>query len=125
MREQKVNDLILEESAGRTAGATYDADNNLVPLQTRPIKQSRIRFLVKARKAARQAYRNAALSTYAAIILDAKTVAENAYNNSPNDPNGVRGALEGYMDIDMDDEVKNTMPNIVAQFQTQERKPMN
>ena len=33
MREQKVNDLILEaESAGRTAGATYDADNNLVPL---------------------------------------------------------------------------------------------
>ena len=36
MREQKVNDLILEaESAGRTAGATYDADNNLFAYKPR------------------------------------------------------------------------------------------
>ena len=128
MREQKVNDLILEaESAGRTAGATYDSDNNLVPLTNLDLDKAiedQV-FSESEKNQLRQAYRNAALSTYAATVsLDAKAVAENAYNNSPNDPNGVRGALEGYMEsLDMDDEVKNfVMPNIVAQFQTQESK---
>lgn len=128
MREQKVNDLILEaESAGRTAGATYDADNNLVPLTNLDLDKAiedQV-FSESEKNQLRQAYRNAALSTYAATVsLDAKTVAENAYNNSPNDPNGVRGALDGYLDsLDMEDEVKNfVMPNIVAQFQTQESK---
>jgi len=128
MREQNLNDLILEaEAAGRTAGATYDKDNNLVPLTNLNLDtaiEEQV-FGSGEKSKLREAYRKAALQTYAATVsLDAKKVAENAFANSPNDPNGVRGALEGYMDsLDMDDEIKNfVMPNIVAQFQTQESK---
>ena len=126
MREQKVNELILEaEAAGRTAGSTYDKDNNLVPLTNLDLNdaiESQV-FGESEKQALRSAYKQAALKTYAATVsLDAKTIATTAYDNAPNDPDAVRGALDGYLDsLGVEDEVlQYVMPNIIAQFQAKE-----
>ncbi len=122
MRRADFNEAILEaEAAGRTAGATYDADKNLVPLTNLDLSEaieSQV-FGNSEKSALRAAYRKAALSTYAANInLDAKTVATNALMNNPGEPDAVRGALDGYIqNLGVEDEVlAHVMPNIVAQF---------
>lgn len=130
LRKQKLNEMILEaEAAGRTAGSTYkkDADGNniLVPLTNLDMDQAiedQV-FGESEKKALRAAYRQSALQTYAASInLDARNAAEIALQNNPNDPNGVRGALEGFIEsLGVDDEVREyVLPQIISQFTQRE-----
>nr|BAR16839.1 hypothetical protein [uncultured Mediterranean phage uvMED]BAR16941.1 hypothetical protein [uncultured Mediterranean phage uvMED]BAR17018.1 hypothetical protein [uncultured Mediterranean phage uvMED]BAR17063.1 hypothetical protein [uncultured Mediterranean phage uvMED] len=122
MRKNDLNAAILEaEAAGRTAGATYDKDKNLVPLTNLSLSdsiESQV-FGSSEKESLRAAYKKAALSTYAASInLDARNVARAALAANPSDPDGVRGALDGYIEnLGVEDEVMAyVMPNIVAQF---------
>ena len=130
LRKQKLNELILEaEAAGRSAGATYkkdaDGNNSLVPLTNLDMNQAiedQV-FGQGEKKALRAAYRQAALQTYAsAVSLDAGRSAAIALQNNPDDPDKIRGALDGYLEgLNVDDEVKEyVMPQIIAQFTERE-----
>lgn len=126
MRKANLNEAILKaEAAGQTAGATYDKDNNLVPLTSldldKAIEDSV--FGESEKSALRQAYKNSAIKTYAATVnLDAKQAAQRALDLSPNDPSQIRGALDGYIEgLGLEEEVlQYVMPNIVAQFTAKE-----
>jgi len=122
IRKQDLNNAILDaEAAGRTAGATYDKDNNLVPLTNLDLSKAiedQV-FGESAKQELRNRYKQSALKTYAATVsLDAKTIAQNAFNNNQDDPDAIRGALDGYIEnLGVEDEVlEYVMPNIISHF---------
>jgi len=132
LRKQKLNEMILEaEAAGRSAGATYkkDADGNniLVPLTNLNMDQAiedQV-FGESEKNALRASYRKAALQTYSASIsLDAGKAAEIALKKNPNDPDAIRGALDGFIEtLGVEDEVlEYVMPSIVTQFTERETR---
>ena len=128
MRKQELNKLILTaEADGRTAGATYDKDNNLVPLTnintSRAIEEQV--FGTGEKEALRNAYRNAAIKTYtASLSTDTRKFTNELFLKTPSEPDQIRGSMEGYIEglgID-DDLLQYVMPNIVSEFVTAESK---
>jgi hypothetical protein len=128
MRKQKLNKLILTaEAEGRTAGATYDKDNNLVPitnLNTGTAIEQQV-FGTGEKETLRAAYRQSAIKTYtASVSQDTKSFVANLLLEDPANPDKIRGSLEGYIEgLGIDDDVKSyVMPDIVSRFVTAENQ---
>ena len=120
IRQREFNDAIIQaELDGKTAGATYDKDGNLVPLTNLDYGKSAEIFGTASQKAVEQAYRKSALQTYAQSIgVAANAAANTAFQNNPTDPEAVRGSMLGFLDgLSVPDEVKQQVtPRIVAEF---------
>lgn len=128
IRKTKLNKLILEaESQGRTAGATYDEENNLVPLTNLDISkdiEDQV-FGSSDKEALRLAYKNAAIKTYASSVKSsAKAYAENLLLENLDDPDSIRGGLAGYLEGVADDEevAGYVKPLVVHEFVIAENK---
>ena len=128
IRSQDFNDLILQaEADGRSAGAMYDDDNNLVPLTNLDVSQAieNQAFSDNEKEALKLAYKKAAIQTYAVSVSnDAEVFANNIFSNNPDNPDAIRGGLEGYLEgLGADDELLSYIkPSIVHEFVTVENK---
>jgi len=122
LREQNLNSLILEaEAEGRTAGATYDADNNLVPLTNLNVSSAIEKRAIgeKEKETLKQYYRKAAMQTYMSSVQnDAEKFAKGLLAEFPNDPDKIRGGLAGYLEGFGDDEeiLSYIKPIVVSEF---------
>ena len=123
IRENKLNDLIIEaEAEGKTAGATYDSEGNLVPLTNLSISDSIDSQVIGSneKKSLKKSYTDAAIKTYTANISnEAYLSAQDVLSNNPNDPDAIRGALAGFLDglENVPENVKQSvLPSITSHF---------
>ena len=120
IRQGAFNDAIIQaELDGKTAGATYDKDGNLVPLTNLDYGKAGEIFGFGSQKAIEDAYRKSALTSYAQSIgVAANSAANTAFQLNPDDPEGVRNAMTGFVDgLNLPDEISNAvMPRIVSEF---------
>lgn len=128
IRSQNLNKLILDaEAEGRTAGATYDKNGNLIPLTNLNVSdaiESQV-FGTSEKEALRQAYKSAAIKTYAASVgNDTKRFVNNLYNQNLANPDAIRGGLDGYINgLGVNEEIISYVrPMIEAEFVTKENQ---
>ena len=130
MRKRQYNDLIRQaEIDGKTAGAVFDKDNNLIPLTNFDYGKASDAFNETDKKAILAEYKRSALTTYvSAASNDINRQAEVALNANPNDPNAIRGALDGYLEgarDDLDPEVYAALaPKAVHSFGVAENRAL-
>lgn len=130
MRKREYNDLVRQaEIDGKTAGAVFDKQGNLVPLSNFDYGKASQAFNKTDQKGIIAAYKKAALQTYvSAASNDIMRQADAALLASPNDPNGVRGALDGYLEgarDDLDPEVYAALaPKAVHSFGVAENRAL-
>lgn len=134
MRAKVYNDALLEaEIAGKTAGVKYEinektGERTLVPLVNFDYGKATEMFSKNEQEGVLRTYRKAAIAQYSvAAALDADNIANQALINSPNDPNAIRGAAEGYFDSlrDLDPEIFATVaPKATASFMMAENKAL-
>jgi len=104
IRRREYNDLLRQaEVDGSTAGAVYKKDKNgqmvLQPLVNFDYEKATQLYNEGDQKTILDAYRKSATRTYvSAASNDIDLAAENALDQNPDDPNGIRGALGGYLD---------------------------
>ncbi len=123
VRQNKLNDLIIEaEAEGKTAGATYDGEGNLVPLTNLSVSDSIDSQVIGSneKKVLKKSYTDAAIKTYTASISnEAYLSAQDVLSNNPNDPDAIRGALSGFIDglENVPENVRQSvLPSITSHF---------
>tara|TARA_R100001440_G_scaffold5048_2_gene11045 strand:+ start:1219 stop:4251 length:3033 start_codon:yes stop_codon:yes gene_type:complete len=125
IRSEKLNDLIIEaEKEGVTAGSTYDKEDNLVPLTNLSVSDSIDSKVIGARekKALKKAYTDSAIKTYTANISnEAYLSASDILAKNPNNPEAIRGGLDGFIkaldDANLPLNVKQAvLPSITQHF---------
>ena len=93
IRTEKLNDLIIEaEKEGATAGSTYDAEGNLVPLTDLSISKNIESQVIgrREKKELKKAYTDSAIKTYTSNISnEAYLAAQDLLSNNPNDPQAI------------------------------------
>lgn len=130
MRKRQYNDLIRQaEIDGKTAGAVFDKQGNLVPLTNFDYGKAGDAFNETDKKGVLAAYKKAALTTYvSAASNDIIRQADVSLLNNPNDPNAIRGALDGYLEgarDDLDPEVYAALaPKAVHSFGVAENRAL-
>lgn len=128
-RKRQYNDLIRQaEIDGKTAGVTYDDDNNLVPLTNFDYGKEASLYSDAERKGVLDVYRRSAIQTYvSAASNDIRINADQALSANPNNPDAVRGALEGQLDSlnDLDSDIAASLiPKAVAEFTIAENRAL-
>ena len=121
LRKREFTEAMLQaEIDGKTAGVTYDKDGNLVPLKNLNYGVADSFFGDNDARNLQLQYEQNAIASYAlAISNDSNKSANTALLNNPNDPNGVRASLAGYLEGlgEMPDSVRAAvMPQITANF---------
>lgn len=120
IRQGEFNDAIIQaELDGKTAGATYDKDGNLVPLTNLDYGKAGEIFGFGSQKAIEDTYRSSALTSYAQSIgVAANAAANTAFQINPDDPEAVRNSMTGFIDgLNLPDDIKSAvMPRIVNEF---------
>lgn len=130
IRKREYNDLIRQaEIDGKTAGAVFDDKGNLVPLTNFDYGKATDAFNETDQKAIMAAYKKAALTTYvSAASNDINRQADASLIANPNDPNAIRGALDGYLEgarDDLDPEVYAALaPKAVHSFGIAENRAL-
>lgn len=130
IRKREYNDLIRQaEIDGKTAGAVFDDKGNLVPLTNFDYGKATDAFNETDQKAIMAAYKKAALTTYvSAASNDINRQADASLIANPNDPNAIRGALDGYLEgarDDLDPEVYAALaPKAVHSFGVAENRAL-
>ena len=125
IRKREYNDLLRQaEIDGETSGAVYKKDKNgqmtLQPLVNFDYGKATQTYNSSDQKAILDAYRKSATRTYvSAASNDISLAAQNALDQNPDDPNGIRGALEGYLDglSELDPQIRSALtPKAVQAF---------
>ncbi len=122
LRKREFTEAMLQaEIDGKTAGVTYDKDGNLVPLKNLNYGVADSFFGDNDARNLQLQYEKNAIASYAlAISNDSNKYANIALQNNPNNPNGVRASLDGYLEGiigEMPDSVRvAVMPEITANF---------
>ena len=129
IRKREYNDAIRQaEIDGKTAGVTYDQENNLVPLTNLDYGKESSLYSSSEQRNVLDVYRKAAITSYvSAASNDIRIAASQAYSESPNDPDKIRGSLSGYMQglQKLDSEIYQSLaPKAVAEFTIAENKPL-
>ena len=129
IRKREYNDAIRQaEIDGKTAGVTYDQENNLVPLTNLDYGKESSLYSSSEQRNVLDVYRKAAITSYvSAASNDIRIAASQAYSESPNDPDKIRGSLSGYMQglQKLDSEIYQSLaPKAVAEFTIAENKAL-
>lgn len=130
IRKREYNDLIRQaEIDGKTAGAVFDDKGNLLPLTNFDYGKATQTFSEVDQKRILAEYKRAALTTYvSAASNDIARQADAALTANPNDPNAIRGALDGYLEgarDDLDPEVYAALaPKAVHSFGVAENRAL-
>ena len=133
IRKREYNDLLRQaEIDGATSGAVYKKDKNgkmvLQPLVNFDYEKATQTYSDVDQKTILEAYRKSAIRTYvSAAENDISSAAQNALDNNPNDPNGVRGAFDGFQEslLDLDPQVRAAlMPKAVQLFGIAENRAL-
>lgn len=128
-RKREFNQLIRQaEIDGKTAGVTYDADGNLIPLTNFDYAKASETFADADKKQILDAYRKAAVQTYVnAASNDIDTAAEQSLLDNPNDPAAIRSSAQGYLQgiEDLDPEIYTALaPKVASAFQRVENRAL-
>lgn len=133
IRKREYNDLIRQaEIDGSTAGAVYKKDKNgkmvLQPLVNFDYEKATQTYGKGDQQAVLDAYRKAAVRTYvSAASNDIDTAAQAALDKNPDDPNAIRGGLEGYLEgiSDLDPQIRAALtPKAVQSFTVAENRAL-
>ena len=129
IRKREYNDAIRQaEIDGKTAGVTYDQDNNLVPLTNLNYGKEISLYSSGEQQGVRDAYKKAAITSYtSAASNDIRIAAAKALSESPNDPDPIRGSLAGYMESlkKLDPDIYASLaPKAVAEYTIAENKAL-
>jgi len=133
IRKREYNDLLREaEIDGETAGAVYKKDKNgqmvLQPLVNFDYGKATQTYSESDQKNIINAYKKSATRTYvSAASNDISLAAQNALDQNPDDPSGIRGALEGYLDglSELDPQIRAALtPKAVQAFGIAENRAL-
>lgn len=129
MRKREYNDAIRQaEIDGKTAGVTYDEENNLVPLTNLDYGKEISLYSSGEQQGVRDVYRKAAITSYtSAASNDIRIAASQALAENPNDPDKIRGSLAGYMESlgKLEPEIYSALaPKAVAEYTISENKAL-
>lgn len=127
--KSEYNDAIRQaEIDGKTAGVTYDKDNNLVPLTNLNYGKEISLFAKKDQEAVARKYRQSAITSYvSAASNDIRISAEQSLSANPNDPDKIRANLDGYLQElkTLEPEIYSSLaPKAVAEYTIAENKAL-